>query len=529
MDRKLFYGRQSRELLQKGVDTIYNAVSTTMGAKGRTVLIEDKTGGYAQITKDGVTVAKNITVPDEVQRVAVDLLRTVSLKSNEEVGDGTTSSVVLAHGLITEGFKLINEGEDVNNILKGINLAIADVEDMLKQLTIPVAGDKNKIKNIAKVSGNNDEKVGTLVADAYNQVGNTGLVTVTNSRTEESFIEVNTGLKLPSGLITPIFINDISKGVCKLSNPAIMITDFKIDRLEPISELLADLFNKGRSVIIVCEDIDLQPLQILAHQIQLGQKVCVLRAPSYGEQQLEFLRDLATVTDGKVFSKELGHNLSTITVDDLGGCETFEGTVDTSFFYEGHGAEEDITARVELLRSYKGSEQEEREALERAAALEGGAAIIHVGAWSDTERSELRDRVIDAIYAVRASLSEGITSGGGSALYYISKKLMSSPNVQEKYLNGYMLLCKAIQRPLLKILENGGITDVSSLQNAQKFMGINVLTGEKVNMVNEGIIDPVKVIRVSLRNAISVASTMLTTECVVSNFYSDDDEKPNIF
>lgn len=524
MDRKLFYGSDARQKLLKGVDTLYQAVSTTLGAKGKTVLIEDKIGGFAQITKDGVTVARNISVPGEVERVAVDLVRSISLKTNEMVGDGTTSSVVLANALIRNGFEAIDNGADVNQLVEGIRMATEDVNEQLKKLSLPVANNLAQIENVATVSANNDARVGKLIAEAYDKVNLRGIVTVDNSNSPESFIEVVNGMKLDSGLFSPVFLGSegASRGYIQYNNPAIIITDFKVNSLLPFTETIQELLKEGMPVVLIVEDIDMGSLQILAHQKSAyNRDICVLKAPYFGQQQSDLLEDLAIVTGGKFLSEQAGYSLKDVTADMAGSCDKFEAGVEYSNYYNGHGDEELVEQRIALLKSSKVSEQEQLENEKRIASMDGGAATIYVGSWSDTERSELRDRVIDAVHSVKSAITEGIVPGGGSALYYISKKLMSNVNEKSDFYIGYKTLCLSIQSTLECILKNAGISDLSKIENAQKNMGIDVRTGEKVNMVKAGVIDPTKVVRVSLHNAVSVATTLLTTQCVVSNLYAE--------
>lgn len=530
MDRKIFYGKEATDGIINGVDKIYNAVKVTLGAKGKTVLIEDKEGGGAHITKDGVTVAKSISVPTELERVAVDLIRAVALKTNEEAGDATTTSVVLASNLIKKGFDYIHRrGVDVNKLLEGVKLAVDDVIYNLEELAIPVGDSLQMIENVATVSGNNDIRVGKLISEAYDKVNLKGIVTVDNSRTSDSYIEVDSGMRMHSGFLSSVFIENWVKGVTEYEEPAIIITDFKISVLKPVEKLLGQLIEKGIPIVLICEDMDLPSLQILAQlKSQQGRRISVIKAPSFGEQQYDLLTDLAIVTGGKVYSKEYGDKLENITVDGLGSCKRFEANVENSFFYDGFGDKEEINNRIEELQNKQASEEEVKEFIDRASSMDGGSATIYVGAWSDTERAELRDRVIDGVYAVRAAISEGIVAGGGSTLFNISKKLSSTNNKKGDVALGYNLLCEVIQTPLIQILANAGIKEYDSLNGAHKNMGIDVLTGDKVNMVKQGIIDPVKVVRIALQNSVSVANTLLTTECVVSNLYSDDNQ-PNIF
>lgn len=530
MDRKIFYGKEATEGIIKGVDTIYNAVKVTLGAKGKTVLIEDKEGGGAHITKDGVTVAKSISVPTELERVAVDLIRTIALKTNEEAGDGTSSSVVLASNMIKSGFDLIQrKGVDVNKLLEGVRLAVNDVVTNLADSAIPVEDSLEMIENVATVSGNNDIRVGKLIAEAYEKVDLKGIVTVDNSRSVDSYIEVDSGMRMKSGLFSSVFIENWVKGITEYEEPAIIISDFKINNLKPLEKVIGHLFSEGIPVVLICEDIDLPSLQTLAQfKSYQGKRICVLKAPSFGEQQYDLLTDLAIVTGGRVYSSEYGDKLEDISVEGLGSCKRFEANVENSFFYDGFGKTELINKRIEELQNKEGSEEEVKDFIDRASCMDGGSATIYVGAWSDAERAELRDRVVDGVYAVRAAISEGIVAGGGSALYHISRKLASTNNKKGDTRVGYGLLCAVIQSPLIQILNNAGINNYESLNGAHKNMGIDVLTGEKVNMIKQGIIDPVKVVRIALQNAVSVATTLLTTECVVSNLYSDDNQ-PNIF
>lgn len=521
----IIYGKEAREALKKGIDRVANAVKVTLGAQGRNVLISNNRGYSPHITKDGVTVAKSIEIKDALERQGALLIKEVAETTNTAVGDGTTTSTVLAQKLCNDGLDIIEDGSiNIMQFRKGMESAREEVSKIISSESIKITS-KEDVKNIATISANNDAVIGNLISDAYEKIGKHGVISIDNSENTETYIEYVDGYQFDRGLITPYFITDGEKMRTVLENPYVIVTDYILNRADDFTNIMNEINKKGRSILVICDDMEFACVQdFLRNHVNGFVKMAVVKAPEFGDRRYDMLQDICTVTGATFISKEKGDDVSSITIDDLGEADSIKIDMDNTTIVGGQGAKELIQKRVDEIKSLmdgkKGYELEIYE--KRLGKLTGGAAVIRIGAKSEVDLKELKDRVEDALNAVKASIEEGVLPGGGSFLYRISKGMyiINPPEKQsDSFDKGYNLVINSLTEPLKIILKNGAVEDsikefnLKMVENTD--LGIDVTTGEIVNMFEVGIIDPAKVIRSTVDNAVSVAGTLLLTEAIV--------------
>lgn len=528
MEKQISYGTEAREGVCAGVDKLARAVKTTLGAKGRNVLIGDLHDNDPHITKDGVTVAKSIELGAPLEGIGVKLMKRVALNTNDEVGDGTTTSIVLAQAILNQGLELINKGANPIYVKKGIDIAVAEVCKHLAKISKPLSGNKEFVKQIASISANNDSFIGGIIADAFEKVGKHGIIRIQDATNTATFITHEKGLQFDRGYINPYFATNQETGRAVLEDPFILITDYIIKDLKDFGvvgtsiPLFDEIHESGRPLLIICDDMEQFPMQsFITNKLKQSLISVVVKAPEFGDRRIDQLEDIATVTGGIYISKEKGHKLSELKLSDLGTAERVEvDDVNTSII-KGAGTPEAIKNRVDIINEKLKTETEEFAVYkleERLAKLTGGVALINIGAKSEVELKELKDRVEDALSATKAAIAEGVVAGGGIALLKTPVKSTS------KYADvnvGIEIIRRAIQTPFITIVENAG-EDVETIKekvlaNSNKNYGYDVKFEKYGNMFARGVIDPVKVTRVALQNAASIAGTLLTTECVVTN------------
>lgn len=527
LEHTIIYGKEARESLKKGIDRVANAVKVTLGAQGRNVLISNNRGYSPHITKDGVTVAKSIEVKDALERQGALLIKEVAETTNTAVGDGTTTSTVLAQKLCNDGLDIIEDGSiNIMQFRKGMESAREEVSKIISSESVKITS-KEDVKNIASISANNDTVIGSLISDAYEKIGKHGVISIDNSENTETYIEYVDGYQFDRGLITPYFITDGEKMRTVLENPFIIVTDYILNRADDFTNIMNEINKKGRSVLVICDDMEFACVQdFLRNHVNGFVKMAVVKAPEFGDRRYDMLQDICTVTGATFISKEKGDDISTITLDDLGEADSVKIDMDNTTIVGGQGSKEFIQKRVDEIKSLmdgkKGYELEIYE--KRLGKLTGGAAVIRIGAKSEVDLKELKDRVEDALNAVKASIEEGVLPGGGTFLYRIYKGFYDyGKNLSEKenysFYQGYNLVINSLDEPIKTILRNGAVEsslndfDVQLYKNSD--LGVDVTTGEIVNMFEVGIIDPAKVIRSTVDNAVSVAGTLLLTEAIV--------------
>ncbi len=522
MAKELKYGVEAREALKKGVDQVVKAVSITLGPKGRNVVI-DKSYGAPQIINDGVSIAKEIELKDEFENMGAQLVKEVASKTNDVAGDGTTTATVLAGALIDEGFKNLAAGANPIVLRKGIKKAVDTVVDSIKKQSTPVGG-KDQIAKVAAISAG-DEEVGNMVADAMDKVSKDGVITIEESKTMKTELDLVEGMKFDRGYISPYMCTDMEKMECSLEDPYIFITDKKISNIQDILPLLEEIVKSGSKLLIIAEDIEGEALTtLIVNKLRGTFNVCAVKAPGYGDRRKEMLQDIAILTGGKVISDELGLELKKATVADCGKSKSVKITKDDTIIVDGLGDKQMIKDRVGQIRaqiSQTTSDFDKEKLQERLAKLAGGVAVIKVGATTETEMKEAKLRMEDALNSTRAAVEEGIVAGGGSAYIHAIpevEKLVNTLEGDEK--TGAMVVLKALSAPLHKIAENAGHDGsvvVERVKNEKTGVGFDAYNEKYVNMVDSGIIDPAKVTRSAIQNAASIASSLLTTESVVAD------------
>jgi len=542
MAKSLIFGQDARAKLYKGATTVADAVKVTLGPAGRNVLLEDKASYQTVITKDGVTVANGIQLKDTFEKMGADIFVEASKKSNEESGDGTTTSTVLAGAMLTEGFKAVTSGLNPIFVKRGMDKAAEAIVKELKKVSKSVSSAED-VKNIASISANNDPDLGNLVAEAIEKVGKDGVITVEESKTMSTTVKVTEGMKLDnSGYLSAYFAPEDTKKV-EYQDAYILLYDKSISSMKDILPVLEKVAQTGKPLVIIAENVEGEALTTLViNNLRGALKACAVKAPSFGTNRKEILKDVAILTGGTVISEEVGLKLDTTTLDMLGRAKTIKIDANSTLIVNGLGDKNAIEARAEELRKdiedSKGDTSKlsiETDRLqERLAKLTNGIAVIEVGASTETEMREKKYRINDTIAATRAALEEGIVPGGGTTLITIADKVLSDKVIDaiededEKF--GYKIVKKAVEKPLWQIAENAGVSgDVvvdkvrsTNAGDTSKSFGYNAKTGEYVNMLDKGIIDPAKVTRTAIQNATSVAGMLLTTECIIA-----EEEKPD--
>ena len=523
------FGQPARELLLEGVEKISNAVITTMGPKGRNAMIENPFGA-PKVTKDGVSVAKEIEFADRWHNMGAQLVLSVAQKTNDAAGDGTTTATLLTTELYRESLKALTSGLDANKVRKGMRLAVDSVLSELKKMTKKVT-TKSEIAAVATISANGDSTIGNMIADAFNTVGQEGVITIENGTTFEHHLETVKGMKLDHGYIAPLFATNPKNLKCEYDNAYILATDMKISTFSQIQPLLEQIVRSGRPLLIIADDIDGEALTtLLVNKIQGNLKVVPVKAPGFGDNKKAILQDIAILTGGQFISEDIGFKIESIKLEQLGSAKRINVSKDNTIILEGQGQKIDIDSRADVIRkqiSTSDSKYEKEKLTERLAKLTGGVAVIKVGGGSEVAVSETKDLFEDALNATRAAIEEGIVPGGGCALLRASQilKNLKPQNLEEK--TGIEIVEKAILMPIKQIVKNAGLSgDVivqKILSNKQINYGYDARNGKFVDLVKSGIIDPTKVVRLALANAASVASSMTSAEVLIVN--AEDLEK----
>jgi len=528
MAKKIEFDIEARDGIKRGVDALANAVKVTLGPKGRNVII-GKSFGAPQVTKDGVTVAKEIELKDNLENMGAQMVKEVASKTNDLAGDGTTTATILAQSIVTEGLKNVAAGANPMDLKRGIDKAVIAVVNALEKQSVEIGSASEKILQVASISANNDETIGKLITEAFEKVGKEGVITVEEAKGTETYVDVVEGMQFDRGYISPYFVTDSEKMEADLDTPQILITDKKISVMKDLLPILEPVAQSGKPLLIIAEDIDGEALATLVvNKLRGSLKIAAVKAPGFGDRRKAMLEDIAILTGGTVISEERGFTLENTTLDMLGTAEKVTIDKDNTTIVNGSGIKKDIKSRVSQIKAQietTTSDYDKEKLQERLAKLAGGVAVLYVGAPSEVEMKEKKDRVDDALHATRAAIEEGIVAGGGVALLNSKNELekLKSSNADE--LTGIQIVNKAIETPLRTIVENSGgegSVVVSKVLEGDKNFGYNAKEGKYVDMLKEGIIDPKKVTRVALENAASVAGMILTTECALVDIKEDN-------
>lgn len=522
MAKEITFNEELKKKLFTGVKTAVDSISSTLGPSGRCVLI-DNGYGYPTATKDGVTVAKAIELEDTVENVGAQLIKSISSATDNDVGDGTTSASVIALGILSEGLKATDNGVNPIKLRNGINEAVKDVVVELKGITEEITTEE-QISQVAAISANNDSELGDLIAEAISTVGNAGVVTTAESKTGDTYMEFTEGMSFDNGYLSPYFSTDRQNLVTEFEDPYILLTDKPITNLEVLINVLNSVARSGRPLVIIGEAVEGDALaSLIVNSVKGVLRVCAVKAPSFGDNRKAMLEDIAILTGGTVISESVGMRLEDTTELQLGTCSSIRITKDKTTILNGGGLKENIDNRINQIKSEieSASDFTKEKLQERLAKLAGGVAVIKVGDVSETALKEKKYRIEDALNATRSAIEEGIIPGGGVALCQISKKLKEKHDIKgdEDFMRGYNIVLDAIVTPTRTIAENCGVSGdvvVSKVQSLEDGVGFDALTGDFVNMVDAGIIDPVKVTRLALQNAASVASLVLTSSCAIT-------------
>ena len=521
MAKDIKFDSDARDGLKRGVDALDNAVKVTLGPKGRNVIIS-KSFGSPTVTKDGVSVAKEVELEDELENMGAQMVKEVASKTNDLAGDGTTTATVLAQAIVKEGIKNVAAGANPMDLKRGIDKAVQAIIIDLEKQAQKVGNSSEKIKQVAAISANNDNTIGDLIATAFEKVGKEGVITVEEAKGMETYVDVVEGMQFDRGYLSPYFVTDADKMIADLENPYILLFDKKISNLNEILPILEPVAQSSRPLLIIAEDVDGQALATLVvNKLRGGLKIAAVKAPGFGDRRKAMLEDIAILTGGTVISEERGFSLENATLDLLGTAETITIDKDNSTIVNGNGDAEAIKARVNQIKAQietTTSDYDKEKLQERLAKLAGGVAVLYVGAASEVEMKEKKDRVDDALHATRAAVEEGIVAGGGVALVRTKKTLekIATDNLDET--TGVQIVNKAIEAPLRTIVENAGgegSVVINKVLEGKKNFGYDAKSETYVDMLEAGIIDPKKVTRVALENAASVSGMILTTECAL--------------
>jgi chaperonin GroEL len=523
MSKQVKYNVEARDALKRGVDILANAVKVTLGPKGRNVIIDKKFGSPA-ITKDGVSVAKEIELKDAVENMGAQMVKEVASKTADIAGDGTTTATVLAQAIITTGIKNVAAGANPMDLKRGIDKAVTAVVENLKSQSQAVGEDNNKIKQVASISANNDEVIGSLIAEAMGKVGKDGVITVEEAKGTETEVKTVEGMQFDRGYLSPYFVTNADKMEAELENPYILIYDKKISNMKELLPVLEKQVQTGKPLLIIAEDLDGEALATLVvNKIRGSLKVAAVKAPGFGDRRKAMLEDIAILTGGTVISEERGYKLENADLSYLGQAEKVVVDKDNTTVINGAGNADDIKARVNQIKSqiYTTTSDYDKEKLqERLAKLAGGVAVLYVGAASEVEMKEKKDRVDDALHATRAAVEEGIVAGGGVAFIRAVEALADLKGANDDENTGIQIIRRAIEEPLRQICENAGIEGsivVQKVKEGKADFGYNARTDVYENLIGAGVIDPTKVSRVALENAASIAAMLLTTEVVLAD------------
>ena len=532
MAKEIKFNIEARDLMKQGADALANAVKTTLGPKGRNVVI-DKKFGAPQVTKDGVTVAKEIELEDRFQNMGAQMVREVASKTNDQAGDGTTTATVLAQSIINVGLKNVAAGANPMDLKRGIDKAVATVVEELKKQSTAVGDDFSKIEQVGTISANNDNYIGKLIADAMAKVKKDGVITVEEAKGTDTEVKVVEGMQFDRGYISAYFMTNGDKMEAVLDQPSILITDKKISTMKDLMPILEPIARDGRSLLVIAEDVDGEALTTLVvNKLRGTLKIAAVKAPGFGDRRKEMLQDIATLTGGIVISEERGFTLENATPDMLGRAEKVVIDKENTTIVNGAGDKEAIADRVAQIRKQIASTTSDydREKLqERLGKLAGGVAVLYVGAASEVEMKEKKDRVEDALNATRAAVEEGIVPGGGVAYLRAAKALAKLKGDNEDETTGINIVCRAIEEPIRTIAANAGKEGsviVQKVKDGRGDFGYNARTDKFENLLTAGVIDPTKVVRVALQNAASVAGMFLTTECALADIKEEQPAMP---
>ena len=535
MAKEIKFDIKAREELKKGVDALSNAVKVTLGPKGRNVIIEKKFGA-PHITKDGVTVAKEVELEDQFQNMGAQLVKEVASKTGDDAGDGTTTATVLAQAIVNTGLKNVAAGANPIDIKRGIDKAVAKVVEAIKAQAEEVGDDFEKIENVARISANNDSEIGQLIAEAMKKVKKEGVITVEEAKGTDTSVDVVEGMQFDRGYISPYFVTNSERMECEMDHPYILLYDKKISSLKDMLPILEATAQSGRPLLIIAEDVDSEALATLVvNRLRGSLKVCAVKAPGFGDRRKEMLQDIAILTQGVVISEEKGLKLESATIDLLGSAEKVTVNKENTTIVNGAGEKECIAERVAQIKAQietTKSSYDKEKLQERLAKLAGGVAVLYIGAPSEVEMKEKKDRVDDALSATRAAVAEGIVPGGGVAYIRAIKSLDGLKGDNEDETTGIEIIRRAIEEPLRQIVANAGLEGaviVQKVKDGEGDFGYNARTDQYENLLKSGVIDPAKVTRVALENAASIAGMFLTTECVIAEKKEDnpDPAMPN--
>ena len=532
MAKDIKFDIEARDGLKRGVDALANAVKVTLGPKGRNVIISKSFGGPT-VTKDGVSVAKEIELQDPLENMGAQMVKEVASKTNDLAGDGTTTATVLAQAIVKEGLKNVAAGANPMDLKRGIDKAVECIVAELGKQSVAVGDSSEKIKQVASISANNDDTIGDLIAVAFSKVGKEGVITVEEAKGMDTYVDVVEGMQFDRGYLSPYFVTDADKMVAELSNPYVLLYDKKISNLQELLPVLEPVAQSGRPLLIIAEDVDGQALATLVvNKLRGGLKIAAVKAPGFGDRRKAMLEDIAILTGGTVIAEESGYSLENTTLDMLGTAENITIDKDNTTIVNGAGDAENIKARVNQIKSQietTTSDYDREKLQERLAKLAGGVAVLYVGAASEVEMKEKKDRVDDALHATRAAVEEGIVAGGGVALVRAKAALANIKAENADEATGIQIINKAVESPLRTIVENAGgegSVVIAKVTEGKDDFGFNAKTGEYVQMLAAGIIDPKKVTRVALENAASVAGMILTTECALIDIKEESSSMP---
>ena len=532
MAKKIQFDIEAREGLKKGVDALANAVKVTLGPKGRNVIIGKSFGG-PQVTKDGVTVAKEIELDDRMEDIGAQMVKEVASKTNDLAGDGTTTATILAQAIVTEGLKNVTAGANPMDLKRGVDMAVKTVVDYLNKSAQTVGNSSEKIKQIASISANNDNAIGELITQAFEKVGKEGVITVEEAKGTDTYVDVVEGMQFDRGYLSPYFVTNSEKMESDLENPHILLYDKKISAMKDLLPILEPVAQSGKPLLIIAEDVDGEALATLVvNKLRGALKIAAVKAPGFGDRRKAMLEDIAILTGGTVISEERGFNLENTTLEMLGSSERVTIDKDNTTIVNGSGKKDDIKARVSQIKAQietTSSDYDKEKLQERLAKLAGGVAVLYVGAASEVEMKEKKDRVDDALHATRAAVEEGIVSGGGVALLRSISKLDSVKANNDDQSTGIQIISRALESPLRTIVENAGgegSVVVSKVLDGKDSFGYDAKSDKYVDLFKSGIIDPKKVTRIALENAASVAGMILTTECALVDIKEDTPATP---
>jgi len=532
MSKQIFFEIEARNKMKKGVDTLANAVKVTLGPKGRNVVIEKKFGAPI-VTKDGVTVAKEIELEDPIENMGAQMVKEVASKTADIAGDGTTTATVLAQSIISEGLKNVAAGANPMDLKRGIDKAVIAVVEHLKKQSVAVGDNNSKIQQVASISANNDESIGALIAQAMTKVGKEGVITVEEAKGTDTTVDVVEGMQFDRGYVSPYFVTNSEKMEAELQNPYILIYDKKVSTMKDILHILEKVAQAGRPLLIISEDLEGEALATLVvNKLRGTLKVAAVKAPGFGDRRKEMLQDLAVLTKGIVISEEQGYKLENADLTYLGEATSVTIDKDNTTIVGGKGAKKDIAARVNQIKAQietTTSDYDKEKLQERLAKLSGGVAVLYVGAATEVEMKEKKDRVDDALHATRAAVEEGIVPGGGVAYIRAIESLDKLKGANEDETTGIQIVKRAVEEPLRQIVVNSGIEGsivVQKIKEGKGDFGFNARTEVYEKLLAAGVIDPTKVTRIALENAASIAGMLLTTECVISD--KPEKDKPSM-